>query len=141
MFHKTHYEDRLSEYNRWRAELETENDPIQAVIDRYNDAPTVSINADPWDSNSWFSPWELILQNEYCEYCKILGMCYTLQLLEIFKDKKFEIRICIDTENRDRLYLLFIDNKVIGFYYNTYIGIEELPDSIISETVHKMPNL
>ena len=141
MFHKTHYEDRLSEYNRWRAELEIENDPIQAVIDRYNDAPTVSINADPWDSNSWPSPWELILQNEYCEYCKILGMCYTLQLLEIFKDKKFEIRICIDTENRDRLYLLFIDNKVIGFYYNTYIGIEELPDSIISETVHKMPNL
>lgn len=141
MFHKIHYEDRLSAYSQWRQQLEYAEDPIQEVIDKYDDAPTVSINCDPWDRNTWPSPWELILENEYCEYCKILGMCYTLQLTDKFKDEQFEIHICIDRSNNDRMYLLFVGDRVLGYYYNAHIHKNELPESIISETIHPMPAL
>ena len=138
MFEKIKYEDRLALYADFRTKLESSTDPLQDVIDMYEGAPTVSINCDPWDSATWPTAWQLISENEYCEYCKILGMCYTIQLTDKFKDSNFEIHICIDRTNNDRMYLLFIDDTVLGYYYNAYIHKDELPDSIISETIHPM---
>ena len=83
MFDKT-YEDRLLAWSKFRQGLETSTDPIQDVIDNYNTAPTVSIHTDPWNQDSWPSPWQLILENQYCEFSRVLGMCYSLQLTERF---------------------------------------------------------
>lgn len=141
MFSKIKYELRLQEYAKFREDLETSTDPIQTVIDKYEEAPTVSINADPWDRDTWPSAWQLISENEYCEYCKILGMCYTLQLTDKFKDEQFEIHIVIDRNNNDRMYLLYVGDIVLGYYYNSYIHKDELPDTIHSETIHHMPAL
>jgi len=141
MFVKVKYEDRLSQYAEFRSNLELSKDPLQDVIDTYESAPTVSINCDPWDPSTWPTAWQLIAENEYCEYCKILGMCYTLQLTDKFKDEQFEIHICIDRSNNDRMYLLFVGDRVLGYYYNAHIHKNELPESIISETIHPMPAL
>ena len=141
MFRQNNYEDRLLAYNQFRLSLENSADPLQDVIDMYEDAPTVSINADPWDQRSWMTAWELIYENEYCEYCKILGMCYTIQLTDKLKDEIFEIHICIDRTTNDRLYLLFVGDRVLGYYYNTHIHKDELPDTLYSETVYTMPAL
>lgn len=141
MFSQVKYEDRLNNYADFRLALETSADPLQDVINNYENAPTVSINCDPWDCNTWPNPWELILENEYCEYCKILGMCYTLQLTDRFKEEQFEIHICIDRLNNDRMYLLYIGEIVLGSYDNTYIHKDELPVNMISETIHPMSAL
>jgi len=138
MFHKL-YETRLALWQEFRDELETAFDPLQLVIDLYQSAPTVSINCDPWDRSTWPDPWQLLAENEYCEYCIILGMCYTLQLTDKFSQAKFEIHIVIDQENSDRMYLLHVDDRVLGYYYNSHISRNELPPGLHSEVIHQMP--
>ena len=140
MFHKP-YQTRLSLWQDFRTELDASSDPLQSVIDLYQNAPTVSINCDPWDSSTWPTPWELLAENEYCEYCIILGMCYTLQLTDKFSQASFEIHIVVDKENSDRMYLLHVGNMVLGYYYNTYIHRNDLPPGLHSEVVHQMPGL
>ena len=48
MFNKT-YEDRLILWREFRHGLESAQDPIQAAIDFYNQAPYCSIAADPFN--------------------------------------------------------------------------------------------
>ena len=87
------YEVRLSEWSSFRESLEISKDPFQDVINYYNQFPIVSIHTDPYDMKSWPDPWDLIHENEYCEYCILLGMCYTLQLTDRFSKEDFEIHI------------------------------------------------
>jgi hypothetical protein len=135
------YEKRLSEWRKFRDSLEDSADPLQDVINAYKSAPSVSINCDPWDKNTWMNPWELLENNEYCNYCIILGMCYTLQLTDKFNTSRFEIHIGIDRSTSNRWYLLFVNDRVLGYDHNTHIGFDELPSTIKSETSYSMPRL
>jgi len=140
MFSK-HYEKRLAAWHEFRKSLEKDSDPIQTTLDFYKAAPRVNINCDPWDRNTWPDPWELLAENEYCEYCIILGMCYTLQLTDIFKHSNFEIHIGIDRQLTERYYLLHIDDLIVGYDELTYINKKSLPSTVLSETIHAMPIL
>lgn len=135
------YEDRLAAWHDFRKTLETANDPIQEVIDAYKQVPLVSIYTDPWSPDLWPGPWELINENEYCDFCKVLGMCYTLQLTDRFSDAKFEIHIGVDIEKSDTYYLLFIDDRVLNYDRNTHISTNELPPSFKSQTTYPMLKL
>jgi|TARA_B110000285_G_C15081774_1_gene593906 hypothetical protein len=140
MFGK-HYEARLLEWQAFRNEtLSNSSDVITDVIELYQKAPKVSIHTDPYSQQTWPGPWELILENKYCDFCKILGICYTLQLTESFKDSNFEIYIGIDRKNHESYYLLSVNNNVIGFNDN-YIHISSLPTSIAIERNYLMPEL
>ena len=140
MFGK-HYEARLLEWQAFRNEtLSNSSDVITDVIELYQKAPKVSIHTDPYSQQTWPGPWELILENKYCDFCKILGICYTLQLTESFKDNNFEIYIGIDRKNHESYYLLSVNNNVIGFNDN-YIHISSLPTSIAIERNYLMPEL
>ena len=140
MFSK-HYEKRLAAWHEFRKNLDNDLDPIQTTIDFYKSAPRVNINCDPWDPDTWPTPWQLLQENEYCDYCIILGICYTLQLTNTFKQNNFEIHISIDRELTERYYLLHLNNVVIGYDTKTYINKDSLPTSLFSETVHTMPIL
>jgi len=140
MFGK-HYEARLLEWQTFRNEtLSNSSDIITDVIACYQKAPTVVIHTDPYNQQTWPGPWELILENQYCNFCKILGICYTLQLTESFKDNDFEIYIGIDKKNHKTYYLLSVNSNVIGFNDN-YIHISSLPTSIVIERNYLMPQL
>lgn len=139
MFNKT-YEDRLRAWNEFRNSLEKSDNPIQQAIDQYQLAPRVSIHTDPWTQEMWPSPWELVEENQYCEFCKLLGICYSLQLTDRFSHSNFEIHIGIDTQDSNTYYLLFVDNFVIG-YADEYILKSELPSSIRSQKQYPMPKL
>lgn len=138
MFDKT-YEDRLLAWSKFRQSLESSLDPIQDVIDKYNTAPTVSIHTDPWDQSTWPDPWQLLIENQYCEFARVLGMCYSLQLTDCFNESKFEIHIAIDYKKSTSYYFLVVDKYVIG-YYNSYNDIEELPDSVVAQKIYNMPH-
>ena len=120
------YEGRLSKWREFRETLEDSPKPINDVVQFYRLAPTVSIHTDPFNNKTWPGPWELLHENQYCIFCKVLGMCYTLQLTESFKDSKFEIIIARDIESNTRLYLLSIDKSIIGLDDN-YVHVDELP--------------
>jgi len=140
MFDKI-YEDRLQEWGSFRDTLEEAEDPIQLAIGKYAQAPTVSIQTDPWDQSTWPSPWELILENQYCDFCKILGICYSLQLTDRFSASHFEIHIEVDREKGRNYYLLSVDEYVVGYHETTWIYKTNLPSALESQTVYLMKPL
>ena len=140
MFDLRSFEGRLKNWANFRESLETSEDPFQDVVNYYNTAPLVSINTDPWNKSIWPTAWELVNENQYCSFCKILGICYTLQLTESFKGKSFEIIIGRDIDCNTRMYLLSIDNNIIGIDDN-YLHVDKLPESVIIERNFSMPEL
>jgi len=118
MFYKHKYEDRLASWSDLRETLETCEDPIQEAINYYDNAPQVSINTDPWDQNTWPTPWELIAENQYCNFCILLGVCYSLQLTQRFSGKEFEIYIGTDIEKSKTMYVLQTGSDVVTVEQN-----------------------
>jgi len=135
------YEDRLSAWHNFRAKLETSDTPIEDAIEFYSRAPTVSIHTDPYDKSVWPSPWELILENQYDDFCIVLGMCYSLQLTDRFKGSSVEIHIGIDNKKSLTYYLLKIGNYVVD-RYKIYSQSGQLPTGFMPQIVHtiSIPN-
>ena len=139
MFHKN-YEQRLNSWSSLRQKLEVAADPFQEVIDFYKQSPYVSVHTDPWSQDMWPDPWELVYENQYDEFCTVLGMCYSLQLTDRFKGSEFEIHICT-LESLSYVYLLFVDDYVLGYDNNKVVLKKELPMDLQSQTVYAMPKL
>jgi hypothetical protein len=135
------YEKRLGSWSELRESIETSNNPYQDVIDFYKQAPQVSIHTDPWDNKTWPDPWELLLENQYCEFCTVLGMCYSLQLTERFSEANFEIHIGIDEEKSKSHYLLSVNKQTIIGWDNKHVDIEKLPKSYQSQKIYRMPKI
>ena len=138
MFHKN-YEERLQLWKQFRDGLEEVTDPIQNVIDFYDQAPKCLIAADPYNPNNWPTAWELLEENNYCGFVKILAICYTLQLTDVLSQASYEIHITRDIEKSATYYLLYVDDQVIGFNGDTHVHRTELPPTLRSELVHKLP--
>ena len=138
MFDKK-YEERLQLWHDFRSQLETSLDPIQDTIEFYKTAPLNSIAADAWTQDSWPNPWELLEENNYCAFVKILAICYTLQLTDVLSQASYEIHITRDNENSETYYLLFVNDIVIGFNGDTHVHRSKLPNTLRSELVHALP--
>lgn len=136
MFNET-YEQRLASWRKFRESLETDDDPFRSVIDFYNKSPYVSRHTDPWTQSMWPDPWELVNENQYDDFCRVLGMCYSLQLTERFKGCSFEIHICTNRANSELYYLLFVDDTVIN-WDNNYVHKSKLPQELVSQEVYSM---
>jgi|SRR5210317_1889067 len=140
MFHILKYENRLAAWQEFRNSIEIVENPLQHVLDYYDQAPRVSINTDPWDNATWPGPWELVHANQYCKFCIVLGICYSLQLTERFKESNFEIHIGIDRERSRTVFLLMIDDIVIG-WNEGLIKRSELSTALQIEKIYPMPPL
>ncbi len=135
------YEQRLSEWSTFRDTLETSNDPLQDVIDYYRKIPTVSINTDPYTPSTWPSPWELVNDNMYCDFCRVLGMCYSLQLTDRFSREKFEIHIGIDNKKSEHYYLLVVGDRVLGSNSTAHVHVDQALKDLEPQQKHHMPHL
>jgi len=122
------FEQRLSRWTERRQKIALSEDPIQATIDCYSQAPEVSIHTDPYDRNTWPTPWELIQENQYCDFCRLLGICYTLQLTDCFSDEQFEIHIQRSRETGEIFYLLYVSDRVVGYTGDTHVAKSDIPD-------------
>jgi hypothetical protein len=137
MFDKK-YEQRLSCWSNFREKLESSDTPIQDALEFYNKAPTVSIHTDPWDNNTWPTPWELVKENQYCDFCRVLGLCYSLQLTERFSRSKFEIHIVIDNKNSATHYLLYLDDLVVNHPNGEQFHANKLPKFYETKKIYSM---
>jgi len=129
---------RLQAWLDFRNSLETAPNPIQDTITFYNRAPIVNFQVDPYDRKSWPTPWQLLNENQYCKFALLLGMFYTLKLTDRFAETAAEIHICKDTASSESLYLLHIDNMIIGYDRKTAINCSDLPTTILIETIYTM---
>ena len=133
------FEQRLSVWRDFRNSLETLEDPIQETINFFDDVPLANIAADPYSKDTWPNPWELIEENNYCPFVKILAICYTLQLTDRFSQSVFEIHITQDKKRSATDYLLYVDDFVIGLNGDSYVHRKEIPNSTYSEIEYPMP--
>jgi hypothetical protein len=123
-----------------RQHLETSTQPLEDVSKFFLRLPRVKIYTDPYDSTTWPTPWELVSENEYCEFNLILGMCYTLQLTDRFKFINPKITVSIDSVNKTVYYLLFVGEKVYG-YDDGWIDAVDLPKSLKTQKIYNMKTL
>ena len=140
MFDKNN-DQRLQEWSEFRNTLEASSNPIQDTIDFYSQAPTVSIHTDPWDETTWPTPWELVQENQYCDFCIVLGCCYSLQLTERFSQDQFEIHIVIDGKNSSTHYLLYVGKTLIEHPNGVQDHAKFLPDHFEIKKKYSMPRL
>jgi len=142
MFTLQKYEDRLAAWSAFRQTLENADDPVAEAIAFYNSVSRVSINTDPWDKSTWPDPWELVLENQYCDFCILLGICYSLQLTDRFSGSDIEIYIGTDKENSKTLYLLCIDDIAISLDTDIVVGNKtKMCDGIAFEKKYAMPDI
>tara|TARA_B100002019_G_C21179855_1_gene553088 strand:- start:21 stop:443 length:423 start_codon:yes stop_codon:yes gene_type:complete len=125
MFDREYY-TRLKIWRDFRNSIEKSETPFEDVLEFWRTTPLGRLAADPYDSKTWPDPWELIANNDYCEFLQILGICYTLQLTERFSNSAFEIHIVLDEKESNIIYLLFVDNQAIGYYNNGVIDRKEI---------------
>jgi len=99
--------DRLSRWRSFRIFLDTLT--LEESIVRTNDfwasCPFTPYYLDPLEPKYWPSPWDLIIENCYCDLAKALGLVYTLHLT---KHQKFlfpEISIYLDTKTNYRYHI------------------------------------
>ncbi len=140
MFSKN-YEQRLIAWRDFRTELENSDDPLQSAIDFYSSVPIVKYQCDPYDRNTWPSPWEIIQENIYCSFVKILAICYTLQLTDVLSNQTFEIHIKYSPAESKIYYLLQVGERVIGYLEDTHVHYKDLPAELVSQHMFSMSPL
>jgi hypothetical protein len=113
MFDKN-YEEQLILWSEFRNHLEQSQTPLEDTVSFYSTSPNSSLNTDPWDQACWPSPWELLQENQYCSFTRVLGYCFSLQLTERFTGSEFEIHISTDDEKGYLYHLVLDKNWALG---------------------------
>jgi hypothetical protein len=132
------FETRLAGWVALRQEIEDHPDPFNHVIAFWNKAPISPRSCDPFDKESWPKAWDLIEENKFCDFSKILAMYYTFLLTDRYKDSYYEIRIVNDRKEHRMMYLLIIDGNVIGYDYKNVVNIVDLPKGLTTQSSHVM---
>jgi hypothetical protein len=116
------YEARLKSWYDLRKSLEDSDiKTICLEIDKWwQRAPLVNHYLHQSDIDNWPGPWELLVENNYCQLARGLGMVYTLQLVGI---KDIDFCIAID-DNSEEYPLVMVDSAkyVMNYYPNTVIS-------------------
>ena len=116
------YEARLKSWYDLRKSLE--NSDIETVcleIDKWwQYAPLLNHHLHPDDVDNWPGPWELLVENNYSQLSRGLGMIYTLKLVGI---KTIDFSLAID-DNNEECALVMVDNAkyILNYYPNTVIS-------------------
>jgi DNA polymerase elongation subunit (family B) len=137
--HRT--KQRLVDWHAFRLQLETSETPLDDVVNYFQSLPRVKVYTDPYDQSTWPTAWQLIDENEYCQFNITLAICYTLQLTTHFENSSPLIKIAIDRINKVVYYLLFIDNKIYGYDDNNWIPVDSLPKTLKYLKIYNMPPL
>jgi len=116
------YEARLKSWYDLRKSLEDKDIKTSclAIDNWWQKAPLVNHHLHPNDVENWPGPWDLIVENNYCQIARGLGMVYTLQLVGI---KDIDFCIAID-DNSEECALVMVDNAkyILNYYPNTVIS-------------------
>ena len=116
------YEARLKSWYDLRKSLEDSDIKTSclAIDNWWQKAPLVNHYLHPNDIDNWPGPWDLLVENNYCQISRGLGMVYTLQLLGI---KDIDFCLAID-DNSEECALVMVDSAkyICNYYPNTVIS-------------------
>jgi hypothetical protein len=131
-------DDRISSWAVLRAQLENCEDPFQTVINFWRDAPYVPYNrsVDQYNQQSWPTPWEIIIENQYDDFTRALMIGYSVKFTNRFKDSVIMIRTLIDTDKKSCYNVVSIDEEwVLNFKDDEPMLLKNIPDSFSVENI------
>lgn len=112
------YETRLKDWHNLKksvADKDLRNKSI--LIDNWwQKAPLVTHYLHTKDLNNWPNPWELLVENTYCEVARALGMCYTLYMIGEVNVKMVE---ATDHLGNDVILVIVNEEYVLNYWPNT----------------------
>ncbi len=119
-------QDRLTEWRRFRDNLENSDTPLEDVAELWSRAPFVSSYLNPSQPDRWPDPWHLILDNKLDDLAIVLGMLYTLKLTQRFMESDCEIHMSM-LPDKTHCHFLLVDNKyVLNYRYKEVVEVSEL---------------
>ena len=137
MFHKS-IDDRLSSWASHRAALDTSQDPLTDAWEFWKHSPFIPYNkdVDPFNQQSWPSPWQIIVDNRYDDFTRSLMIAWTLKLTNRYKNSKIEIKTLVSSDKKCYYNTVYVDNQwVINYNDNGPVGVEQVPDSFYLENL------
>ena len=119
---QSNYESRLKSWYDLRKSLEDKDVKTSCLsIDNWwQFAPLLNHYLHPNDIDNWPGPWELLVENNYCQIARGLGMIYTLNLVGIN-----DIDFCIAIDDNNEEYSLVMVNSakyICNYHPNTVIS-------------------
>lgn len=94
--------DRLGRWKYFRSSLGSMLLPeaFEQTVIFWQDCPFIPFYLVPEDNTNWPDPWQLIIENYYCDLAKALGMLYTIHLSRPEQNLEPEIRVYYDSKKR-----------------------------------------
>jgi len=131
-------DDRINLWREFRKNLRDVDraTALVATAELWSRAPFVSHYLIPDDPQSWPEPWELLMDDIFCDTTIALGIVYTLALSDFSLDQIF-----LKIAPEDNLNLVFYGEKVINYELGTLINTSQLPDTINFRYVYNYMDL
>ncbi len=126
-------DNRLSEWKKFRTQLEVSSTPLQDVQEFWKNAPFIPFNKniDPYHQSSWPTPWEILECNKYDDFTKSLMIGWTLKLTNKFKDSNIELLTVVDKARTREYNLVYIDQDTVLNYLDTGpVDSNSIPDDL-----------
>ena len=138
MWYSVSCPDRLLIWREWRKgldrmDLET---AVHAVASTYMLVPRINHYLAADEKDRWPTPWELVMDNHYCDLAVALGMFYALSLSK-HAEHGPEILIYKDTEKHSWYHLCSIANQkyILNWDQGRIVNTPTLPSG--AHQVHR----
>ena len=128
------YDSRLKSWYELRKSIEKADVATKCVeIDKWwQHAPLVTHYLHPKDKQEWPGPWDLLVDNQYCNIARGLGMIYTLLLSGI---EDIDFCIALD-DNSEEVAIVIVDRVkyVLNYWPDSVLNIN-LQDFKVVQTI------
>ena len=125
------YETRLRSWAKLRSECK--NQPVDKIcieVDKFwQRVPTQTHYLHTDFIKDWPDPWQLLSDNIYCNYCRGLGMIYTLLLLG---NKNIDLVDAVDDNSNEVVLVLVDDAKYVLNYWPDTVVNNHITDFVIT---------
>lgn len=108
-------------------------DEIVALVNEWwTYTPWVRKTIDPYNSESWPTPWDMIGKGEFCRSAIALGQAYTMWLC--FPNSKTELWLVNNFSEQDIHLVVVIDEKtVLNYTLGQVLALEECNFEVLNK--------
>jgi len=135
MFKQPDVSHRITEWRKFRDTLNEHPNPYQAVLDYWQQAPTIGKDLEQFHPQAWPTPWELISKNRFCPVAIPLMVAWTMKLSTRFLDSSVLIKISIDHTTKRYYNLVYVNGYVINTIDNCVVKEDDLSSNIVCQDV------
>lgn len=129
---------RLTKWSDFRKQLNYSNQPFDELNDFWKSAPRITYNnkLDPFNPQSWPTPWEIIYENKYDDFTLAVMMAYTIKLTDKFAKDLVEVRSFVDQTQKHLYNLVFINEEIVLNYIpEGYIKAQDIENTLYLENI------